>query len=120
MSTLKETISAPSALQGEDDASTTAKIDCATRHHQPTEGRIEAEMPSTVSGSGGEQTDGPGESPKNIETVALVVEKQDADFKLMPITLDEVRSDELLVEMKFSGICHTVPPLRPSPREEPD
>ncbi|KAF2499009.1 AreB protein [Lophium mytilinum] len=30
-----------------------------------------------------------------------------ADFELTPIILDEVRPDEVLVEMKYSGICHT-------------
>lgn len=41
-------------------------------------------------------------------TEALVVEQPKADFKLQEITLDEVRQDEVLVEMKYSGICHTV------------
>lgn len=45
------------------------------------------------------------ESPKNIETVALVVTEAKADFKLTPIILDEVRPDEVLIEMKYSGIC---------------
>lgn len=44
---------------------------------------------------------------KNIETVALVVTEPKADFKLTPIILDEVRDDEVLIEMKYSGICHT-------------
>ncbi len=44
----------------------------------------------------------------NIRTKALVVEYVNAPFKLMDIILDEVRSDELLVEMKYSGVCHTV------------
>lgn len=43
-----------------------------------------------------------------LHTEALVVEEPKADFKLTPITLDEVRPDEVLVEMKYSGICHTV------------
>ncbi|KAF2480732.1 chaperonin 10-like protein [Neohortaea acidophila] len=47
------------------------------------------------------------ESFKNIETVALVVDEAKADFKLQPIVLDEVRGDEVLIEMKYSGICHT-------------
>ncbi len=47
------------------------------------------------------------ESFKNIETVALVVDEAKADFRLQPIILDEVRGDELLIEMKYSGICHT-------------
>ena len=42
---------------------------------------------------------------KNIETVAFVVNQPREDFKLTPIILDEVRDDEVLVEMKYSGIC---------------
>jgi hypothetical protein len=41
----------------------------------------------------------------NIETEALVVMGPKADFKLQPIILDEIRDDEVLVEMKYSGIC---------------
>ncbi|GKT44984.1 aryl-alcohol dehydrogenase [Colletotrichum spaethianum] len=44
---------------------------------------------------------------KNVETEAYVVEHVKADFKLVPIILDEVRPDELLIEMKYSGVCHT-------------
>ncbi|KAH7010250.1 chaperonin 10-like protein [Ilyonectria destructans] len=44
---------------------------------------------------------------RNIETVAFVVREPKADFELVPVVLDEVRSDEVLVEMKYSGICHT-------------
>ena len=47
-------------------------------------------------------------SPKDFETVALVVNKPGEDFKLTEIVLDEVRDDEFLIEMKYSGICHTV------------
>ncbi|KAF3761590.1 hypothetical protein M406DRAFT_94894 [Cryphonectria parasitica EP155] len=46
-------------------------------------------------------------SPTNIETEALVVAAPGDDFKLVPIILDEVRGNEVLVEMKYSGICHT-------------
>jgi hypothetical protein len=42
---------------------------------------------------------------RDIETVALVVTEPKADFKLQPIILDEIRDDEVLVEMKYSGIC---------------
>lgn len=42
---------------------------------------------------------------RNIETEALVVTEAKADFKLQPIILDEIRDDEVLVEMKYSGIC---------------
>ena len=44
----------------------------------------------------------------NIETVALVVDKPGAGFKLTPVVFDEVRDDEYLVEMLYTGICHTV------------
>lgn len=64
-------------------------------------------MPSTEREKSDTQNHGGG-TPTNIETVGLVVDNVDADFKLMPITLDEVRSDEVLVEMAYSGICHTV------------
>lgn len=47
----------------------------------------------------------------NIETEAFVVTEPKAPFKLTPITLDEVRGNEILVEMKYSGICHTVSTL---------
>ncbi|QLI68916.1 Aryl-alcohol dehydrogenase [Metarhizium brunneum] len=46
-------------------------------------------------------------TPKDIHTEALVVSKPEGDFVMQPIILDEVRSDEVLVEMKYSGICHT-------------
>lgn len=42
---------------------------------------------------------------RDIETIALVVTEPKADFKLQPIILDEIREDELLIEMKYSGIC---------------
>jgi hypothetical protein len=48
------------------------------------------------------------DSPKDIETVAYVLDKAQADFELQDIVLDEVREDEFLIEMKWSGICHTV------------
>ena len=42
---------------------------------------------------------------KDIETVALVVKEPKADFELTPVILDEVRGDEVLIDMKYSGIC---------------
>lgn len=48
------------------------------------------------------------EPVKDFETVALVVHNAGEDFQMTAILLDEVRDDELLVEMKYSGICHTV------------
>lgn len=42
---------------------------------------------------------------KNIETEAYVVDKLNADFELVPIVLDEIRPNEVLVEMKYSGVC---------------
>lgn len=47
-------------------------------------------------------------SMTNIETEALVVDGPKGDFKMVPIILDEVRGNEVLVEMKYSGICHSV------------
>ena len=47
----------------------------------------------------------------NIETEAFVVDKPNAPFKLTPIIIDEMRDDEYLIEMKYSGICHTVSTL---------
>lgn len=44
----------------------------------------------------------------NIETEAFVVTEPKAPFKLTPVSLDEVRGNEILVEMKYTGICHTV------------
>ena len=47
------------------------------------------------------------DSFKNIKTTALVVDAPKADFKLETVYLDEVRGDEILIDMKYSGICHT-------------
>ncbi|KAF2635188.1 NAD(P)-binding protein [Massarina eburnea CBS 473.64] len=44
---------------------------------------------------------------RDIETTALVVKEPKGDFELQKVILDEVREDEVLVEMKYSGICHT-------------
>jgi hypothetical protein len=44
----------------------------------------------------------------NIHTEALVVQEPGGEFVMKPVILDEVRSDEVLVEMQYSGICHTV------------
>ena len=46
-----------------------------------------------------------GDEFRDIETVALVVKEAKAEFELQPVILDEVREDEVLVEMKYSGIC---------------
>ena len=45
---------------------------------------------------------------RNIPTKALVVDKPGAPFLLKDVILDEVRNDEVLVEMKYTGLCHTV------------
>ncbi|CAG8194313.1 unnamed protein product [Penicillium nalgiovense] len=44
---------------------------------------------------------------KQIPTTAFVVEKPGAPFVLQDIILDEVRANEVLVEMKYTGLCHT-------------
>ena len=43
-----------------------------------------------------------------IETEAIVVEAPGAELRMTPILIDELRPDEVLVEMKYSGLCHTV------------
>lgn len=48
-----------------------------------------------------------GES-QNISTQAFVVNELGAPFKLQDIVLDELHADEVLVEIKYTGICHTV------------
>ena len=45
---------------------------------------------------------------KDIETIAYVVHNPKEAFVLEDVVLDEMRDDEVLVDMKFSGICHTV------------
>ncbi|KAF4120934.1 D-arabinose 1-dehydrogenase, Zn-dependent alcohol dehydrogenase family [Geosmithia morbida] len=44
---------------------------------------------------------------KNIQTRAYVVDKVGDPFVLQDVVLDEVRDDEVLVEMKYTGLCHT-------------
>ncbi|KUM59442.1 hypothetical protein ACN42_g7705 [Penicillium freii] len=44
---------------------------------------------------------------KQIPTTAFVVEKPGAPFVLQDVVLDEVRANEVLVEMKYTGLCHT-------------
>lgn len=48
------------------------------------------------------------EEPKKIHTQAYVVSHKGAPFVLQDVILDEVRPDEVLVEMKYTGLCHTV------------
>lgn len=43
-----------------------------------------------------------------VKTEALVVEGPKADFVMKPIELRDMREDEFLVEMIYTGICHTV------------
>lgn len=45
---------------------------------------------------------------KQIPTKAFVVEAPHAPFVLQDVVLDEVRDNEVLVEMKYTGLCHTV------------
>jgi Zn-dependent alcohol dehydrogenase len=45
---------------------------------------------------------------KQIPTKAFVVEAPNAPFVLQDVILDEVRDNEVLVEMKYTGLCHTV------------
>lgn len=45
---------------------------------------------------------------KSIPTKAYVVEKKSAPFVLQDILLDEIQSHEVLVEILYTGLCHTV------------
>ncbi|KAF3389212.1 Aryl-alcohol dehydrogenase [Penicillium rolfsii] len=42
-----------------------------------------------------------------IPTKALVVDSPKSPFVLQDVILDEVRENEVLVEMKYTGLCHT-------------
>ncbi|KIW44007.1 uncharacterized protein PV06_05051 [Exophiala oligosperma] len=42
-----------------------------------------------------------------LHTEALVVDRPKADFVMTPILLNDMRDDELLIKMKYTGICHT-------------
>ncbi|CAG7919742.1 unnamed protein product [Penicillium olsonii] len=44
---------------------------------------------------------------KDIPTTAFVVDKPGTPFVLQDVILDEVRANEVLVEMKYTGLCHT-------------
>ena len=48
------------------------------------------------------------ESTENIETIAYVVHGPKQDFTLENIILTGMQDNELLIDMKYSGICHTV------------
>ncbi|KAK3299533.1 chaperonin 10-like protein [Chaetomium fimeti] len=42
-----------------------------------------------------------------LQTEALVVDTVGGDFVMTPVTIQDLRPDEVLVEMKYSGLCHT-------------
>lgn len=46
-------------------------------------------------------------STKNVETIGWVVHGPKQEFKLEDLVLDDIQDNELLVDMKYSGICHT-------------
>ncbi|KAK7890532.1 hypothetical protein LTR67_007740 [Exophiala xenobiotica] len=46
-------------------------------------------------------------SGKPVTTKALVVDKPGASFVLEDVVLDKLRDKELLVDIKYSGLCHT-------------
>lgn len=48
-----------------------------------------------------------------IPTKAFVVDAPGAPFVLQDVVLDEVRPHEVLVEMKYTGLCHTVGAINP-------
>lgn len=41
-------------------------------------------------------------------TLAYVLEKANAPFVLRDVVLDELQPSEVLVEIKYTGLCHTV------------
>jgi D-arabinose 1-dehydrogenase-like Zn-dependent alcohol dehydrogenase len=41
-------------------------------------------------------------------TLAYVLEKANAPFVLQTVVLDELRPSEVLVEINYTGLCHTV------------
>lgn len=45
---------------------------------------------------------------KNISTKAYVVTSEGSPFVLQDVILDGVQETEVLVEIKYTGICHTV------------
>ncbi|GLI76564.1 hypothetical protein PoHVEF18_004837 [Penicillium ochrochloron] len=44
---------------------------------------------------------------RKIPTKAFVVDSPKSPFVLQDVVLDEVRENEVLVEMKYTGLCHT-------------
>ena len=77
-----------------------------TVQNHPVTQTVKSTLSNTADVNG--TTGTPHEAPTfPLKTEALVVQRPKADFELVPITLDEIRSDEVLVEMKYSGICHT-------------
>lgn len=47
-------------------------------------------------------------APRNICTKAYVVQGEGDPFTLCDVVLDEVQPNEVLVEIWYTGICHTV------------
>lgn len=45
---------------------------------------------------------------KMTTTLAYVLEKVNAPFVLRDVVLDELQPSEVLVEIKYTGLCHTV------------
>ncbi|KAL2837305.1 chaperonin 10-like protein [Aspergillus pseudoustus] len=45
--------------------------------------------------------------PKDVQTQAYVVDHKGAPFVLRDVILDKVLPTEVLVEMKYTGLCHT-------------
>jgi hypothetical protein len=50
-------------------------------------------------------------SPEKMSvTKAYVVNEKGGPFTLEDVVLDELQPDEVLVEMSYTGLCHTVSP----------
>lgn len=98
--------SSPGNILGS-NASFSHELKSATKHVENVK-HVDCKATAGQTTSGG----GP-HSLTNIETVAYVVEKVKADFSLVPVILDEIRPDEVLVEMKYSGICRSSSTVHP-------
>ena len=44
---------------------------------------------------------------ENDQTVALVISETNGPFEVREVKLKEMRPDEIIVNMKATGVCHT-------------
>lgn len=46
--------------------------------------------------------------PQKLATKAYVVAERGGPFELRDVVLDELQPNEVLVEIEYTGLCHTV------------